>query len=304
MNQDLTTIRPQSDVDAYYEQASRFPLLDAEKERELAERYKKKQDQEAARLLLGSHLRLVIKIARGYAGYGLPLGELIAEGNVGLMQALAKFEPERGFRFSTYAMWWVRAAMQEYILHNRSLVKMGTTAAQKKLFFNLARLKRELGETGAGDLPPEAVESIADTLGVSEEEVIEMNRRLASRDQSLTVPMREDGETEWQDMLVDEGQDQEELVAEADELAWRRDLLKEGLKALTEREQHILIERRLKEEPMTLEELRKVYGVSRERVRQIEVRAFEKLQKAMRAAAANDGAAAANDGAAADRLAA
>jgi RNA polymerase sigma-32 factor len=288
MTQDLMTFRPEREVDAYFEQAGHFPILDPEEERRLAERYQKDQDEEAARRLLGSHLRLVIKIARGFGGYGLPLSELIAEGNVGLMQALAKFEPERGFRFATYAMWWVRAAMQEYILHNRSLVKMGTTAAQKKLFFNLGRLKRELGEVGAGDLSAKAVTSIAETLEVSEDEVVEMDRRLASRDQSLTAPMRLDGEAEWQDMLVDEGQDQENLVVEADELAWRRDLLQEGLKALSEREQHILLERRLKEEPMTLEELRKVYGVSRERVRQIEARAFQKLQKAMLAAAAND----------------
>jgi RNA polymerase sigma-32 factor len=188
-------------------------------------------------------------------------------------------------------MWWVRAAMQEYILHNRSLVKMGTTAAQKKLFFNLGRLKRELGELGAGDLSPESVERIAEALAVSEAEVVEMDRRLAGRDQSLTAPMRADGEAEWQDMLVDEDQDQEGSVAEADELAWRRDLLREGLKALNEREQHILVERRLKDEPKTLEELCQVYSVSRERVRQIEVRAFEKLQKAMIAASANGRAA-------------
>jgi RNA polymerase sigma-32 factor len=288
MAQDLTTFRALSDVDACFEQAARFPILGPEEERRLAERYQKDRDEEAARQLLGSHLRLVIKIARGFSGYGLPLGELIAEGNVGLMQALAKFEPERGFRFATYAMWWVRAAIQEYILHNRSLVKMGTTAAQKKLFFNLGRLKRELGELGTGDLPPAAATSIAETLEVSEAEVIDMDRRLASRDQSLSAPMRLEGEAEWQDMLVAEDQDQENLVADASELVWRRDLLSEGLKTLTEREQHILLERRLKDEPMTLEELRKVYGVSRERVRQIEARAFEKLQKAMLAAAAND----------------
>jgi RNA polymerase sigma-32 factor len=288
MTHELTIFQPTSEVDAYSEQAARFPILDPDEERRLAERYKSDQDAEAARRLLGSHLRLVIKIARGFGGYGLPLGELIAEGNVGLMQALAKFEPERGFRFSTYAIWWIRAAMHEYILHNRSLVKMGTTPAQKKLLFNLGRLKRELGELGAGDLSTEAVTSIAETLKVSEADVIEMNRRLAGRDQSLAAPLRADGETEWQDMLVDEDQDQENLVAEASELAWRRDLLNEGLKALTEREQHILVERRLKEEPSPLEDLRKVYGVSRERVRQIEVRAFEKLQRAMLAAAAND----------------
>src|SRR5918996_1320691 len=278
MTQDLSTVRPGAELDRYLEQALRFPMLRAEEERRLAERWKCDRDEAAARQLLGSHLRLVVKIARGFGGYGLPLGDLIAEGNVGLMQALEKFEPERGFRFSTYAMWWIRAAIQEYVLHNRSLVKMGTTAAQKKLFFNLGRLKRELGEFGEGDLAPDAVE---------------MNRRLAGRDQSLTAPMRADGETEWQDLLVAEGQDQESTVADASELAWRRDLMAEGLRSLTERERHILTERRLKDEPMTLEGLSSVYKVSRERVRQIEGRAFEKLQKAMLAAAANERARAA-----------
>ena len=288
MNQDLSTVRPGAELDRYLEQALRFPMLRAEEERRLAERWKCDRDEAAARQLLGSHLRLVVKIARGFGGYGLPLGDLIAEGNVGLMQALEKFEPERGFRFSTYAMWWIRAAIQEYVLHNRSLVKMGTTAAQKKLFFNLRRLKRELGEIGDGDLAPEAVASIARELEVSEDEVVEMNRRLAGRDHSLTTPLRDGGDAEWQDMLVAEGQDQEGLVADASELAWRRDLLAEGMQALNERERHILTERRLKDEPMTLEELSGVYGISRERVRQLEVRAFERLQKAMLAAAAND----------------
>ncbi len=288
MNQDLGTIRRSGDLDWYLEQALRFPMLRAEEERRLAERWQRDRDEAAARLLLGSHLRLVVKMARGFGGYGLPLGELIAEGNVGLMQALDKFEPERGFRFSTYAMWWIRAAIQEYVLHNRSLVKMGTTAAQKKLFFNLRRLKRELGELGEGDLAPEAVASIAAELGVSQDEVIEMNRRLAGRDRSLAAPMREGGDTEWQDMLAAEGPDQESVVAEASELAWRRDLMAAGLRTLSERERHILTERRLKDDPMTLEDLSSVYGVSRERVRQIEVRAFERLQKAMLAAAANE----------------
>jgi RNA polymerase sigma-32 factor len=288
MDQDLMTVRMSGDLDWYLEQARQFPMLDAEEERRLAERWKNERDEAAARQLLGSHLRLVVKIARGYGGYGLPLGELIGEGNVGLMQALDKFEPERGFRFATYAMWWIRAAIQEYVLHNRSLVKMGTTAAQKKLFFNLGRLKRELGEFGEGDLTPETAASIAEELEVSEDEVVEMNRRLAGRDQSLTAPMRADGDAEWQDMLVAEGQDQESEVADASELAWRRDLLAEGLQSLTERERHILSERRLKDEPMTLEGLSSVYKVSRERVRQIEARAFEKLQKAMLAAAANE----------------
>ena len=288
MTQDLSTVRPGAELDRYLEQALRFPMLRAEEERRLAERWKSDRDEAAARQLLGSHLRLVVKIARGFGGYGLPLGDLIAEGNVGLMQALEKFEPERGFRFSTYAMWWIRAAIQEYVLHNRSLVKMGTTAAQKKLFFNLRRLKRELGEIGDGDLAPEAVASIARELEVSEDEVVEMNRRLAGRDHSLTTPLRDGGDAEWQDMLVAEGQDQESLVADGSELAWRRDLLAEGMQTLNERERHILTERRLKDEPMTLEELSGVYGISRERVRQLEVRAFERLQNAMLAAAAND----------------
>ena len=293
MDQDLSTVRPRGDLDWYLEQARQFPMLSAEEERRLAERWKNDRDAAAARQLLGSHLRLGVKIARGYGGYGLPLGELIGEGNVGLMQALEKFEPERGFRFSTYAMWWIRAAIQEYVLHNRSLVKMGTTAAQKKLFFNLGRLKREFGEFGEGDLSPKSVASIAEELEVSAEEVVEMNRRLAGRDQSLTAPMRADGETEWQDMLLDEDQDQEGMVADASELAWRRDLLAEGMRSLNERERHILTERRLKDQPMTLEGLSSVYNVSRERVRQIEARAFAKLQKAMLAAAANERARAA-----------
>jgi len=278
------------DLERYLAQAASFPMLSPEEERELADRYRSDRDEDAARRLLGSHLRLVAKIARGYRGYGVPLGELIAEGNVGLMQALTKFEPERGFRFSTYAMWWIRAAIQEYIMHNRSLVKMGTTAAQKKLFFNLRRLKNQLDQHGEGDLPPETVAGIAQALDVDEREVIDMNRRLAAGDQSLSAPMRAEGETEWQDMLVDEHQDQESLVSEASERAWRRDLLSSGLDVRSERERHILTERRLKDEPMTLEALSQVYGVSRERVRQIEVRAFEKLQKAVLAAPINGNA--------------
>ncbi|HET6519764.1 MAG TPA: RNA polymerase sigma factor RpoH [Geminicoccaceae bacterium] len=288
MSREFVAVSPGSDLDGYLQQVRKFPMLAADEERRLAERWRDAQDPEAARLLVGSHLRLVVKIARGFRGYGLPLGDLIAEGNVGLMQALAKFDPERGFRFATYAMWWIRAAIQEYILHNWSLVKMGTTAAQKKLFFNLRRLKGRLGAFEEGDLAPETVASIAEGLGVNADEVVEMNRRLASSDQSLTAPMRAEGETEWQDMLVDERPTQEGLVADANELAWRRELFAEGLKVLNERERHILSERRLKDEPMTLEDLSQVYGVSRERVRQIEARAFEKLQKAMLAAAAND----------------
>jgi RNA polymerase sigma-32 factor len=238
--------------------------------------------------MLGSHLRLVIKIARGFGGYGMPLADLVAEGNVGLMQALARFDPERGFRFATYAMWWIRAAIQEYVLHNRSLVTIGATPTSKKLFFNLRRMKSKLGELGDGDLPPDAVAQIARQLKVSEGQVVEMNRRLAATDQSLSAPMHADGGAEWQDMLAADGPDQESVIAEASELAWRRDLLAEGLKGLNERERHILKGRRLEDEAMTLAELGDVYGVSRERVRQIEVRAFEKLQSAMLIAATGD----------------
>ena len=271
----------------YLEQTRKFPILDVDEERRLAREWRRAKDPEAARQLLGSHLRLVIKIARGFGGYGMPLADLVAEGNFGLMQALARFDPERGFRFATYAMWWIQAAIREYILHNRSAVKMGTTAEQKKLFFNLRRLKSQLGELGEGDLASETVTKIARELEVSEAEVIQMNRRLAATDQSLSARMRADGEAEWQDMLVADGPDQESTVIEANELEWRRDLLARGLEKLNDREQHILKRRRLSEEAMTLADLGQIYGVSRERVRQIEVRAFEKLQKAMLTAAAN-----------------
>jgi RNA polymerase sigma-32 factor len=278
---------PATDLEHYLQEALRFPLLDPEEERALAERWRDTRDPEAAQRLLGSHLRLVFKIARGFRGYGLPLGELVAEGNVGLMQALSKFEPDRGFRFATYAMWWIRAAIQEYVLHNRSLVKMGTTAAQKRLFFNLRRIKGELGEFGDGDLPAEVVSNIAKELSVTEDEVTEMNRRLAASDQSLSAPMGADEDTQWQDMLVAERPDQETVLAEESELRWRRELLDKGMQVLNERERHILSERRLSDGPKTLEDLSQIYGVSRERIRQIEARAFEKLQKAMLAAAAN-----------------
>jgi RNA polymerase sigma-32 factor len=270
----------------YFEQTRQFPILDVDEEQGLARRWRDSRDAAAARQLLGSHLRLVIKIARGFGGYGMPLAELVAEGNLGLTQALARFEPERGVRFATYAMWWIRAAIKEHVLRNRSLVKMGTTAAQKKLFFRLRRLKSEFGELGDGDLAPDTVTRIARQLEVSENQVVEMNRRLAASDQSLSAPMHEGG-VEWQDMLVAGGPDQESTIAEASELAWRRDLLAGGLGALNERERHILKGRRLRDQAMTLAELGDVYGVSRERVRQIEVRAFEKLQKAMLTAAAD-----------------
>jgi RNA polymerase sigma-32 factor len=271
----------------YLEQTRTFPILGVDEEQRLARNWRDAKDSIAAERLLGSHLRLVVKIARGFGGYGMPLAELVAEGNVGLMQALARFEPERGFRFATYAMWWIRAAIQEHVLHNRSLVKMGASSGRKKLFFNLRRLKSQLGELGEGDLPPDAVTRIARELEVSEDEVIETNCRLASVDQSLSAPMRADGEAEWQDMLAADGPDQESMIAEASELEWRRDLLAKGLATLNERERHILNGRRLRDEAMTLADLGHIYGVSRERVRQIEVRAFAKLQKAMLTAVAS-----------------
>ena len=270
----------------YLEQTRKFPILDVDEEQRLARDWRDRKDSEAAGRLLGSHLRLVVKVARGFGGYGMPLAELVAEGNVGLMRALARFEPERGFRFATYAMWWIRAAIQEHVLHNRSLVKMGATPGRKKLFFNLRRLKSQLGELGEGDLASDAVTRIAADLEVSEDEVIEMNGRLAAMDQSLSAPMRADGEAEWQDMLVADGPDQESMIVEANELEWRRDLLAKGLDTLNERERQILKGRRLRDEAMTLADLGTIYGVSRERVRQIEVRAFDKLQKAMLTAAA------------------
>jgi RNA polymerase sigma-32 factor len=271
----------------YLEQARKFPILDVNEERRLARDWRDAKDPEAARQLLGSHLRLVVKIARGFGGYGMPLADLVAEGNIGLMRALARFEPERGFRFATYAMWWIRAAIQAHVIRNRSLVTLGATPGRKKLFFNLRRLKSQLGELGEGDLAPDTVTRIAEDLEVSEDEVIEMNRRLAATDQSLSAPMRADGEAEWQDMLVADGADQESMIVEASELEWRRGLLAKGLETLNERERHIVKGRRLRDEAMTLADLGHIYGVSRERVRQIEVRAFGKLQKAMLTAAAN-----------------
>lgn len=270
----------------YLDEIRRFPMLDAGEEYMLAKRWREHEDVEAAHKLVTSHLRLVAKIAMGYRGYGLPMNEIISEGNVGLMQAVKRFDPDRGFRLATYAMWWIRAAIQEYILHSWSLVKMGTTAAQKKLFFNLRRLKSQMQAIEGGDLSPEAVKQIADTLEVTEQEVIEMNRRLEGPDHSLNAALRSDSESEWQDWLVDERAGQDTELAEADELAHRRALLGEAMKVLNDRERHILSERRLKDEPATLEELSAKYGISRERVRQIEVRAFEKLQKAMQAAEA------------------
>ena len=272
----------EGNLSRYLQEIRKFPMLSPEEELSLARRWKDEGDERAAHKLVTSHLRLVAKIAMGYRGYGLPVGELISEGNVGMMQAVKRFDPERGFRLATYAMWWIRAAIQEYILHSWSLVKMGTTAAQKKLFFNLRRLKAQMSALEEGDLKDEQVATIAHTLQVPEQDVVSMNRRLSSPDHSLNAPVRADSEGEWQDWLVDDGESQEEELAEREDMSNRRDLLAGALKTLNERERHILIERRLKEEPTTLEELSQQYNISRERVRQIEVRAFEKLQKSMK----------------------
>jgi RNA polymerase sigma-32 factor len=269
-------------LNRYLAEIKKFPILAPEEEYMLAKRWTEHQDTEAAAKLVNSHLRLVAKISMGYRGYGLPVSELISEGNIGLMQGVKKFEPERGFRLATYAMWWIRASIQEYILRSWSLVKMGTTAAQKKLFFNLRRMKNQIEAFEDGDLKPEDVTKIATDLGVSEDEVVSMNRRMAmGGDTSLNVPLREEGEGQWQDWLVDTGPLQDERVAEAEETKVRHDLLVQAMDALNDREKHILTERRLSEDPKTLEELSQVYDVSRERIRQIEVRAFEKLQKAL-----------------------
>jgi RNA polymerase sigma-32 factor len=282
MSTNTVIARLGTNLERYFEEVARYPLLDPDAERELAEKWRDHQDEDAARRLLGSHLRLVVKIARGFRGYGLPFADLIAEGNVGLVQALAKFDPDRGFRFATYAMWWIRAAIQEYILHSWSLVKMGTTAAQKKLFFNLRKLKGQMQAIEEGDLSPEQVTKIATRLGVPEEEVVNMNRRLAAPDSSLNAPVKAEGDMEWQDWLVDDSPNQEARLAESQELGQRKHMLANALKQLTDRERHIIVERRLVDEPKTLEDLSAKYGISRERVRQIEVRAFDKLQKAMK----------------------
>jgi len=257
-------------------------MLEVEEERQLARRWLEHEDPEAACRLVNSHLRLVAKIAKGFLGYGLPLSELISEGNVGMMQAIRRFDPERGFRFSTYAMWWIRASIQEYVLHSWSLVKMGTTAAQKKLFFNLRKLKAQIKATEEGDLRPENVTTIADRLGVPESEVINMNRRMTAPDQSLNMPLREDGEGEWQDWLVASDDNQEHILSERQEMNSRRQLLDTAMDGLSDRERHILSERRLSDEPATLQVLSERYSISRERVRQIEVRAFEKIQKSVK----------------------
>ena len=278
----ILNIAPEGNLTRYLQEIRKFPMLTPEEELELSHRWRDHEDIDAAHRLVTSHLRLVAKIAMGYRGYGLPVGELISEGNVGMMQAVKRFDPNRGFRLATYAMWWIRAAIQEYILHSWSLVKMGTTAAQKKLFFNLRRLKGQMQAIDDGDLQPEQVAKIAKALAVPEQDVINMNRRMAAPDHSLNAPVRLDGEGEWQDWLVDDSDSQETTIADHEEMSGRQALLSNALQILNERERHILTERQLKDEPTTLEELSGHYSISRERVRQIEVRAFEKLQKAMK----------------------
>lgn len=281
----IPVVSAEGNLQRYLDEIRKFPMLEPTEEFMLAKNWREQGDRDSAHKLVTSHLRLVAKIAMGYRGYGLPVAELISEGNVGMMQAVKRFDPDRGFRLATYAMWWIRASIQEYILHSWSLVKMGTTAAQKKLFFNLRRMKAKLKALDDGDLAPEHVEHIATELKVPEQDVISMNRRLAGTDNSLNAPLKADGDGEWQDWLEDDSDSQEQVLAESQELTLRRQMLQDGLTTLNDRERKILVERRLTEDPKTLEDLSKEFGVSRERVRQIEVRAFEKLQKAMKNAA-------------------
>ena len=280
----LPSVTSEGGLGRYLQQIRQFPMLQPDEEYMLAKRWREHGDREAAHRLVTSHLRLVAKLAMGYRGYGLPISEVISEGNVGLMQAVKRFEPEKGFRLATYAMWWIKASIQEFILRSWSLVKMGTTANQKKLFFNLRKVKGQIQALEDGDLKPDQVKEIATRLGVPEDDVISMNRRL-SGDTSLNAPLRIDGEGEWQDWLVDDHDDQETALAESEEFSMRADLLKNALGKLTDRERRIFEARRLRDEPLTLEELSSEFGVSRERIRQIEVRAFEKVQKAVKNAA-------------------
>jgi RNA polymerase sigma-32 factor len=278
----LPILTAESGLARYLEEIRRFPMLEPQEEYMLAKRWREHGDRDAAHRLVTSHLRLVAKIAMGYRGYGLPIAEVISEGNVGLMQAVKRFEPEKGFRLATYAMWWIKASIQEYILRSWSLVKMGTTANQKKLFFNLRKAKSKISALDEGDLRPDQVKTIAKRLGVTEQDVIDMNRRLGG-DVSLNAPIREDGDSgEWQDWLVDETSSQESVLAESEEFDNRRKALGAALTVLNDRERRIFEARRLADEPITLEELADEFGVSRERVRQIEVRAFEKVQKAVK----------------------
>jgi len=280
----LPVLSGEAGLSRYLSEIRKFPLLSLEDEYMFAKRWQQHQDPEAARRLVTSHLRLVAKIAMGYRGYGLPVSEIVSEGNVGLMQAVKRFDPDKGFRLATYAMWWIRASIQEYVLRSWSMVKMGTTAAQKKLFFNLRKAKNNIGAIEEGDLTPEHVATLSDQLGVTPAEVTDMNRRLSGGDASLNAPLRSESESEWQDWLADDTADQETRLAEREEMSDRHELLMDAMKDLTDRERDIIQARRLQDEPATLEELSQKYGVSRERVRQIEVRAFEKLQRGMKSA--------------------
>lgn len=273
---------PEDNLNRYLQEIRHFPLLEYKEELSLSRKWRDISCKNASHRLVTSHLRLVVKIATGYRGYGLPFGELISEGNVGMMQAVNRFDPEKGFRLSTYAMWWIRAAIQEYVLRSWSLVKMGTTAAQKKLFFNLRKLKRQIQVIEDGDMTPEQATEIADRLNVSENDVVSMNRRMACSDHSLNAPLGIDGEGEWLDWLQDDNDSQESIYAENEVLGLRQVLLSNALRALSNREARILEERRLKDSPVTLEDLSRQYGISRERIRQIEVRAFEKVQKSIK----------------------
>ena len=275
-------VSPDRNLSHYLQQIHQAPMLSEEDERALARRWRDNQDVDAAHKLVFAHLRLVTKIAMGFRGYGLPIGDLIGEGSVGMMEAVRRFDPERGFRLSTYASSWIRAAMQDFTLRSWSLVKIGTTAAQKKLFFNLRRLKSQMQAIDDGDLQPEQVNRISKALDVPEEDVVSMNRRLAARDHSLNVPLQTDSANEWQDWLADDAESEEDALAARDELNGRRALLADALETLQQRERHILVERRLKDRPATLEQLSRLYGISPERVRQIEVRALTKLEKAMK----------------------
>ena len=275
----LPVLSSEGNLSIYLQEIKKFPILSAEEEYMLAKRYKEHGDTEAAHKLVTSHLRLVAKIAMGYRGYGLPVTDLISEGNVGIMQAVKKFDPERGFRLATYAMWWIRAQIQEYVLHSWSLVKIGTTAAQKKLFFNLRKLKNQLSSIDTGNLSPENAREIASRLNVKEAEVLDMDNRLFSGDQSLNVQVGEEGGTEWQDMLVDSNDTQDNILANSNELSFRKKIFEQALEVLNDREKEIISLRKLKDKPVKLEELSKKFNISRERVRQIEEKAFEKLQK-------------------------
>jgi RNA polymerase sigma-32 factor len=281
----LPVLSGESGLSRYLREIRRFPMLEPQEEYMLAKRWREHEDPEAAHKLVTSHLRLVAKIAMGYRGYGLPIGEVISEGNVGLMQAVKRFEPERGFRLATYAMWWIRASIQEYILRSWSLVKMGTTASQKKLFFNLRKAKSQISALDEGDLRPDQVDTIATRLGVSKQDVIDMNRRM-SGDASLNAPLREEGEGEWQDWLVDDSASQENLLVDREQADNRHVALHQALGVLNDRERRIFEARRLTDDPITLEQLSDEFDISRERVRQIEVRAFEKVQAAVRAGVA------------------